>query len=223
MIITRKIQLLVIEENNEKKKQIYTFLRKLSRDVFKAYNCVMSNQYFNDIFKQRIAKTDEELLHREKKLTEEVDKLTKEMAACEDKAGKAVIKKKRADVYKEINMLSREARQKAEELYTTSEQNSTYQLISKEFPEIPSSIRSVLNMDAVKQFNAAIFDVRLGKKSLPTFRDGIPIPIDKSSIRFIEDENGISINWLNDITFGLIFGRDKSDNRTIVKRMVRLK
>lgn len=224
MIITRKIELYV-QGSAEEKSAAWKFLRTLSKQVYKAYNMVVNHQYFNELLVERISKTDEELTDKATEIENSIAKLTEQLIAEKDADAKKKLKEKRNVFYKQQQALAKEARAKAVELYLTSEQNVTYQLLGKEFPDMPSSVRTVLNMDAVGQFKNAILDVKQGKQALPTFRDGIPIPIDKASIRFLktETEKGVSeigFNWVNHITFGINFGKDKSNNREIVERAI---
>ena len=88
MIITRKIELWVQGDTKEEKNSAWNFLRQLSRDVCKAYNLVTSNQYFNELFTERIRKTDDELADKDEKLDTEIKKLGKEIKDCKDKEEK---------------------------------------------------------------------------------------------------------------------------------------
>ena len=61
MLITRKIELWVQNEDKAKRSEVWAYLRKLNNDVFRAANLIITNQHFNDFFKQRIVLNDEEL------------------------------------------------------------------------------------------------------------------------------------------------------------------
>lgn len=150
----------------------------------------------------------------------EIKDLTAEIKSCKDKKKKEELTAKRKKLYSAQNMLTKEARIKAEQLYLTSETNSTYQLLGKHFPEMPSTIRTSVNMDANQSFKNDIFDVKMGKKSLRAYRDGIPMPFQKTSMRFrlSDDKKEIYMDWLNDISFAMNFGRDKSNNKIIIER-----
>lgn len=218
MILTRKIQLHVLGTPEEKNTS-WKYIRSLSKDVFKAYNLVTSNQYFNEMFTERIRKTDPELTEKDKELERDINELTAEIKKCKDKEEKEKLLAKRKKLYKAQNMLNKEARIKAEQLYLTSETNSTYQLLNKHFPDMPSAVKANVNMDATKSYKNDAFEIKMGKRSLRTFRDGIPIPFAKTSMRFfLNEKKEISMNWLKDISFALNFGRDKSNNKIIVER-----
>lgn len=218
MILTSKIELRVVG-SQEERDAAWKYLRELNQDVFKAYNLVISNQYFNQMFTERIRKTDDELMKKNNEVEDGIEELTQAIKKCKDKDEKAKLTDKRKKLYKAQNMLNNEARVKAEQMYLTSEENSTYQLLGKAMPDMPSTIRTSINSDAVAAFRNDIFEVRMGKKTIRTYREGVPIPFQKTAIRFFKNDKGeIGMNWINNISFMLMFGQDKSNNREIVER-----
>lgn len=220
MIITKRIELLIDEDDETRRKEIWKYLRELENQVFHAANLIISNQFFNHIFKERIVLTDEELSTKREKLDSDIEKLNNKIRSESDTDKKETLTKKRKKLFSQKNKLTTEARLKAEELYTTGEKNTTYQLISKEFPNMSSYIRASLNDVVTKNFSNELFDVLNGKRSLRTYRKGMPIPFMKYSMRFVKTDDGIHMNWVNGITFYLRFGRDFSNNRLIVERVI---
>lgn len=220
MVITRKIQLIPLGDTKEERNAVWAAVRKLSKDVFRAANLVTNHQFFNELLVERMQKTDPELAHRSKKLDGDIEKLTAEMKDCKDETEKTKLAEKRKKLYAQQNMLTREAREKAVELFCTSEANTTYQELGKHFPDMPSQVQSALNMEVVKAFRASIFDVKRGERALQTFRDGMPIPFDKVAMRFVAQEGDITMNWIKGMSFHMNFGRDKSGNRLIVERAI---
>ena len=152
MILTRKIELLIAEEDESLRKNKWAYLRDLGRQVFRAANLIVSNQYFNEAFKDRILLTDEVLSSKREKLDADIEKLSAKMKSEPDASKKEKLSAKRKKHYSQWNKLNTEARLKAEELYVTSEKNTTYQLTGKEFPDMPSYIRSSLNDQITKNF-----------------------------------------------------------------------
>ncbi len=51
MIVTRKIELLIAEDDKDKRRDIWNYLRSLEMDTFRAANLIVCYQYFNDTFK----------------------------------------------------------------------------------------------------------------------------------------------------------------------------
>lgn len=218
MLITRKIELRVIGENG-KKNNDWQYLRSLDNDVYKAANLIVSNQYFNRFFSERILLSDEELSSSRKKLEKEIAALKEKSKSVSEEKDIIKIKKDIDKKWKAINSLNKEAREKAVEFYTTGEQNTTYQMITKFFPDMPSYVAASLNDTINKNFNNEIFDVQHGKRSLRTYRKGMPIPFMKSSLRFEKTETEYILHWVRNIDFAVNFGRDRSNNKLILDRI----
>ncbi len=219
MIITRKIELWITESDKEKKNQAWSFLRGLDNDVYKAYNLVISNQYLNEAFTERIRKTDIELVNKDEEIEKQLLAIEEEYKKCDDKEKKVKLTDQRKKLFKAQGMLTKEARAKAEQMYLTSEQNSTYQLLGQKFPNIPSSIRTCINVGASNDYKNDAFDVKMGRRSIRSYRKGIPMPFQKTAMRFSKNKEGdIMMNWLGGVSFKLHFGKDKSNNEVIIKR-----
>ena len=116
--------------------------------------------------------------------------------------------------------MSAKAREQAETFYTTGEKNSTYQLLGREFPDMPSHIKASLNDVIVEKYKRELKEVRQGKRAISSFKKGMPIPFMKNSLRLRKEENEIYLYWINDIKFFLHFGKDFSNNRAIVERVL---
>ena len=220
MLITRKIELWIKEDDSERRKEIWKTIRDYEYMVFKSANLIVTNQLFNQTFAERIVLTDEELSVKREKIERDIDKLNEKLREEKDDTKKDKLKENRNKLYRQLNQLTTEARKMAEEFYTTSGKNTTYQLIRKEFPKLPSYVSASLNDMVTKNYSNEIFDVMLGKRSLRTYRKGMPIPFMKSSMRFQRTEDEILLKWVNNIDFILHFGRDKSNNQIIVERIL---
>lgn len=218
MIITRKIQLLIDEPEKEKFIEKWKYMRQLSKEVFLAANTVINNLYFNDAFVGRILLTDEELKSKSETIESDIKKITKEMVSEKDGEKKAKLKIKRAKMYKVQNGLVKEAREKMQEFYIRSQSTELYHIIGNTFPEMPSQVSSCIAKNCEADYKNDYFDVKLGKRSIRNYKNGMPIPFQKVSMRLKETDLGIKMHWLKGITFNLFFGRDKSNNREIVKR-----
>lgn len=106
-------------------------------------------------------------------------------------------------------------------ILTSSKTHTTYRLCSSIYKsKIPMSIISCLNLSIVKTYNKEHSDYYLGKKSLRSYRNNIPIPISTQGISFFEyDElkKNYRIN-IYDFEFLTFLGKDKSGNKTIIDR-----
>ena len=220
MLITRKIELWIKEDDTDRRKEIWRTLRDYENKVFRSANLIVTNQLFNQTFTERIGLTDEELSVKREKVENNIEKLYEKLRNEDDDKKKEKIVTDRKKQYRYLNQLTTEARKMAEEFYTTSGKNTTYQLIREKFPKLPSHISAAVNDMVTKNYSNEIFDVMLGKRSLRTYRKGMPIPFLKSAMRFQQTEDEILLKWVNNIDFSLHFGRDKSNNQIIVERML---
>jgi putative transposase len=122
---------------------------------------------------------------------------------------------------KEKNKILRgSANQKMSEEFGTSQQNTTYQIISDIYPNMPSYIRAALNQNVVKSFSNELIEIKQGKRTLRTYRKGLPIPFMKDVMTFYKKDNNFHMQWVNDIDFQLFFGRDKSNNQHIIQQVL---
>lgn len=216
MILTRKLAL------KARKKEDLGYLYTLNNSVFKAYNTVVNTLYFSYLFKDKITLTDAELAKRREKISRELVKIRGKISLIDkdDKTKLDNLKKRRKGFYNKLNTLTREARDRAEEYYTTSEKNYGYQIISKEFPDIPSYIRACINVEVYANFTKDINRIRNGEISVRTYRKGTPIPFMASAGKFIKDEDNIIFKWLKGIEFDIQFGRDKSARKSEVEKII---
>lgn len=180
--ITRNIQLIIDEPDNEKFKEKYKRLYDMRHQVFRAANMIVSQQYLNFQLQSSIMKSE---------------------GYAKAAEAKEIIKK----------------------VYDTGIENSTYQLISNEFPDLPSCIRSSLNRAVVKSFNNNMKEVLCGKRTLSNYRLGMPLPFNLGDSMRIEKitRNDIveySFIWTKGINFLLRFGKDRSNNKSIVDRII---
>jgi hypothetical protein len=108
-------------------------------------------------------------------------------------------------------------------ILTTSKQNSTYQMLSNRFKgTIPMSIMGCLNSVISKTYSKEKMDVMMGKKSVRSYRNNVPIPVSSRDIlskvnKF--DDGNYSIT-LFDTKFKTFFGRDKSNNKSIFDKAI---
>ncbi len=217
MILTRKLQLKIIDVKN------WSFLNELNNNVFKAYNDVVNTHYFSTLFKDRIALTDEEINSKTIKINKKLNNNKEKIKESKDDKEKIeTLKKTQQKLYNTLRILNREVRDKAEEFFTTSDKNFGYQMLSRKFPEIPSTIRTCINADVYANFTKEINDIRSGKRAVRTYRKGVPIPfqLDKSKEIFVNKNDKIVFRWIKDIDFEIIFGRDKSSRQSEVEKII---
>ncbi|MBO5084694.1 MAG: transposase [Bacteroidaceae bacterium] len=213
--ITRKIELYIDKSNltDDEYKAQWQYIRQIDNTLFLAANRISSHCLLNDELEIRLKLQMPEYCEIEKSLrNSKKNKLSKEEIS--------ELKLRR----KELDAVVK--RQKEEFLKTS--QNSTYQLVAYEFTNIPTEILTNLNNDIVGKYGKARLDIIKGIKSPSTYKKGIPIPFSvnkKSPFVFIDGD----LEWFKGKTkettgkilrFKLHFGKDKSNNRAIVERLV---
>jgi IS605 OrfB family transposase len=115
-------------------------------------------------------------------------------------------------------------------------ENVGYQLTTR-YPHIPSNIRTRFNRTIYNTISNNFYDILMGKISIPSFRKtNMTIPLN-CTMSNLKNENGgtnviytenndyrllfPSVRGLKEkIEFSLLFGRDKSNNRIIVDRVI---
>lgn len=108
-----------------------------------------------------------------------------------------------------------------EGVLTTSKRNTTYQFLSQTYKgQIPSAILNGINNTIVSTFSKEQKEYFSGKRSLRTYKKGVPIPLPAQQIRNIqltEDEKNYTFNLFK-MNFRTNFGRDLSGNKLIFER-----
>lgn len=215
MIITRKIELWLSDEDKNKRNEQWAYLRALNDDVFKAANLIVNHQYYNEIHKERLVMSELQVIDKAVKALKEEQKATK------DKAQKEKFKEEITEHTKKRYALVNAAKKQLEAEAGTSQQNTTYQIVGEHFPNMPSHVQAELNNSISSLFAKEYKEVVYGKRSLRNYRKGMPIPFMKSAMRFVVHEKDIFMHWVSGITFKLNFGRfDKSNNRIIIERIM---
>jgi putative transposase len=214
MIITRKIQLLFNEPDKDKRAELWTFLRKLNDDVFHAANMIVNHQFFNEIYKER------NVLSKIRAIDNQIKELKATLKTTKEVSEKTVIEDQITILSTEKRSIKQSESQQFTKDFGTSQQNTTYELIGHHFPSMPSYVKAALNQNIFKNFREDLFKVQTGQKSLRSYKKGLPIPFMSDSMRFEQKEDQILIHWVNGIDFILNFGRDKSDNQTIINRVL---
>lgn len=97
-------------------------------------------------------------------------------------------------------------------------------MVSKEFLKyIPAEILTDLNRYVQNNHNNNKNKVKSGERALSTYKKGMGIPFSikpESGLRLFVKEEGIYLKWFKGILFKLEFGKDTSNNRCIVERLI---
>lgn len=213
-IITRKIELKIVKDGltDEEYDQQWKYLYQINSTIYQAANRISTHCLFNDEYEMRLK------LHmpRYKEIEKELKKL--------DLDKKTSDKEIRDRLLNERKELDEDVKNKKKDFLQCSKQNSTYQLVSKEFKQyIPSDILANLNQKIQENYNNNQKKIESGERALSTYKKGMEIPFsirENKRLKLFIKEEGIYLKWFKDILFRLEFGKDASNNRCIVERLI---
>lgn len=213
-IITRKIELKIVKDGltDEEYDQQWKYLYQINNTIYQAANRISTHCLFNDEYEMRLK------LHmpRYKEIEKELKKL--------DSDKKTSDKEIRDRLLNERKELDEDVKNKKKDFLQCSKQNSTYQLVSKEFKQyIPSDILVNLNQKIQENYNNNQKKIESGERALSTYKKGMEIPFsirENKRLKLFIKEEGIYLKWFKEILFRLEFGKDASNNRCIVERLI---
>ncbi len=213
-IITRKIELKIVKDGltDEEYDQQWKYLYQINNTIYLAANRISTHCLFNDEYEMRLK------LHmpRYKEIEKELKKL--------DSDKKTSDKEIRDRLLNERKELDENVKNKKKDFLQCSKQNSTYQLVSKEFKQyIPSDILANLNQKIQENYNNNQKKIGSGERALSTYKKGMEIPFsirENKRLKLFIKEEGIYLKWFKEILFRLEFGKDASNNRCIVERLI---
>ena len=174
MIITRKIEIYVCEEDKELKKNYIHSLYQWRDAVRKAANLIVSHRfvqqnvrdfmYLQDDVLERLNPADAPFVYRDKKTS-----------------GFKLAYKNPKDIIKDEKGLS--------------EQNTTYRLIASFLKgKVNSDIYSCLNQIVARSYKEAAGTIAVGESSLRSYKNNIPIPFSISSLTNFHGVEEESVN-----------------------------
>ena len=225
-IITRKIELKIVRLTDEEYDQQWKYLYQINNTIYQAANRISTHCLFNDEYEMRLR------LHmpRYKEIDEgleniktELEKLnTKKKASDKEKRDRLLNEQRK--LVDERKELDKDVKNKKKDFLQCSKQNSTYQFVSKKFLKyIPAEILTDLNRYVQNNHSNNKNKVKSGERALSTYKKGMGIPFSiksESGLRLFVKEEGIYLKWFKGILFKLEFGKDSSNNRCIVERLI---
>lgn len=219
--ITRKIEVHLhrhgdSEEAIARYKNEWDMWDEINNNLYKAANRIVSHCFFNDAYEYRLKMHSPRFQEIEKLL-----RYTKRNNLSDNDIKQ--LKEERKNLFTEFK------KQRLAFLQGNSgigsEQNSTYKVISNEFLDtIPSQILTNLNQNISSTYREYTQDVERGIRTIPNFKKGIPVPfsIKREGELMLKKRNdgSIYIGFPKGLEWDLNFGRDRSNNREIVKRIL---
>lgn len=214
--ITRKIEVHLHrhgegEEVEQRLNEHYRIWDEINDNLYKAANRIVSHCFFNDTYEYRLKLHSSRFQDIEKQLKHSKrNKLTDEdIKGLKD----------------ERKLLFSNFKKQRQSFLGGSEQNSTYKVVSGEFLDvIPSDVLTCLNQNISSTYREYALDVERGKRTIPNFKKGIPCPFPikrHGNLMLQKREDGsVFIRFPKGLEWDLSFGRDRSNNREIVERVL---
>lgn len=212
-ILTRKIELRVKEETPFGKNASWTFLRKMQDNIHKVYNDLSNRMFFDKAFEDIISSPDEAQV---KILSDKISELQKVLEETQDKKEKkslvSEIKKLQKEYFKIENDARKEAELELKDLFKKANLHH-YEFLRKKWSFLFSSaVRDAVTARCTASFRQEYFDVKNGNRSLRTYKKGMPIPVRKEQIKFVDDEIRMSFGeTFEKIHFAPVFSASPKD------------
>lgn len=197
MIITRKIEIYVAEQDSEQKKEFMHTLYQWRDLVRKAANIIVCHKFVQQNIRDFMY-IQEDVMERfftehPERIEEQEDGTTKKKYYVSDilKTGKGM-----------------------------SEQNITYRILSSMLKgKVPADIFSCLNQSVSKTFKETYGDILKGAASLRSYKNNIPMPFSAKAIESLHkaDDGRYYFTWFG-IPFCCRLGHDRSNNAAIIDR-----
>lgn len=221
--ITRKIEVHLhrhgdSEEAAQRLKDEYQIWDTINDNLYKAANRIISHCFFNDAYEYRLKLHSPRYAEIEKLLRNpKRNNLTSEDVKQ--------LKDERKELFREFKAQRQTFLRGGVSEGANPEQNSTYKVVSKEFlNEIPSDVLTCLNQNISGVYRNNALDVERGLRTIPNYKKGLPVPFPAkahSQLMLQKREDGsIFIRFPKGLEWDLNFGRDRSNNREIVERIL---
>lgn len=194
MVITRKIEIFVHEEDKELKKNYQHTLFEWRDAVRKAANLIVSHKFVQQNVRDFMYLQDD---------------IRERFMVTDEKTGEVKVKFNVSDTLKNEKGMS--------------EQNTTYRLISSVLKgKVPADIYSCLNQAVAKTFKETVMDINKGEATLRSYKNNIPMPFSAKALSNIHKaDDGRFYFTLFGIPFACRLGKDRSDNASVIERCIK--
>ena len=215
-VITRKIELHLCTDglSEEKQKGQRLLLYHINDNLYRAANNVSSKLYLDDHISTMVRLKHSEYLSLKKNLAKAEKQNNPDDSLIKDLRAKLV------DAEKEMSDQELAICKYATEMST---ETLAYKFATEIETNVFGQILACLKQAAQSNFNSDAKEVKRGERAIRNYKKGMPIPFpwnDSLKIEPYGDE--FYLSWYNGIRFKLHFGKDRSNNRLIVKRCLKM-
>lgn len=214
--ITRKIELTLCTEglSEEQRKEQWGLLYHINDNLYKAANNISSKLYLDEHVSSMVRMKHAEYLS-----------LLKEQARAEKQQtpNEGLI----TELSRKLSAAEKEMTDQESAICKYATEMSTKSLSYRFATELETNIFAQI-LDCLKQgvyatFNSDAKDVKRGERAIRNYKKGMPIPFPwNNSLKIEADSGEFYLRWYNGLRFHLAFGKDRSNNRMIVKRCMKM-
>lgn len=230
-IITRKIQLHLCTEglSEEERKAQWNLLYNINDNLYVSANNISSKLYLDEHVKSMVRLKNREYNSVVKDLAKTKEKVERanNTKKNEYQIKIAELKAKKEKLQSEMSAQEKAIRSYADEM---SSETLAYRFAKELTPDIFTSILAELKNVVCKNFKNDTVEVAEGKRSIRTYKKGMPIPFPKKYFKLEvhkkispkEEDYEFFLIWYKGLKFRFEFGKDRSNNRLILKRCLEL-
>ena len=214
--ITRKIELHLCTDglSEEQRKEQWGVLYHINDNLYKAANNISSKLYLDEHVSSMVRMKHAEYLSLVKELARAEKQKTVDEETIEE------LRDKLATAEKEMTDQEKAICKYATEMPTNT---LAYKFANEIETDIFGQILACLDNNAHAVFVDDAPTVRKGERAIRNYKRGMPIPFPwNKAIRIDVSEGELYLKWYHGIRFHLFFGKDKSNNRLIVNRCLKL-
>lgn len=212
--ITRKIELTLCTEglSDEERKAQWDLLYHINDNLYKAANNISSKLYLDDHVASMVRLKHAEYLS----LLSEYEKAKKKA----DEELIAELGNRLAAAEKDMTEQELAICQYATEMSTDT---LAYRFANEIEINVFGQILACLKQGIHSNFKKDAADVKRGERAIRNFKKGMPIPFPwTKSIKIENEDSEFYLRWYNGLRFHLMFGKDRSNNRLIVQRCLKM-
>ncbi|MBQ6767412.1 MAG: transposase [Prevotella sp.] len=214
--ITRKIELNLCTEGlaDEEQKAQWNLLYHINDNLYKAANNISSKLYLDDHVSSMVMLKHAEYLTLVRALEKAQKQKTPDETVIED------LRRQVAAAEKDMTDQELAICNYATEMST---QSLSYRFATEIETNIFAQILDCLKQGVYATFNSDAKDVKRGERAIRNYKKGMPIPFPWNKSLKIEHKDGeFYLLWYNGLRFHLNFGKDRSNNRLIVQRCMKM-
>lgn len=226
MIVTKKIKLLV-SGNYEEKSNSWNLLKYYENTIPKLNNFIVTELLLNDLLQEKIIGHNDAFNNKLSQLKIDLKKKIAEQNIyfLNNHLKDEVIEENILNLKKVINDLISKEKSNIRELFKNAFNKTLSGSLNErirqqnDFKTLPDTIISPA-INELKYYSNKLYKFKNGEERIKFFTQGIPFNSRGRDLKFYENDGKFYINWVKNITFQMILGKDKSNNINTINKII---